>query len=132
MVSKVNDFSVCMKKIITVGSFFVTFFVLFIVCGTQSSCHKENTNCTAVVTVLDSAGANPISGCAVKLYAPHGQVQGNGTTNAAGTVSFTFTLPAIFNISATKGLGQLDTLKGSGIIQLQIGSTVSATVNVHH
>ena len=130
MVSKVNDFSVCMKKIITVGSFLVTFFVLFIVCGTQSSCHKENTNCTAVVTVVDSAGTTPISGCAVKLYAPHGQVEGNGVTNASGTVSFTFTLPAIFNIKATKGIAQNDTLKGSGIIQLQIGSTVSATVNV--
>lgn len=121
-----------MKKIITISGFLATFFILFVVCTTQTSCHKENTNCTAVVTVLDSAGVTPISNCNILLYAPHGQVTGNGITNAAGTVSFTFALPAIFNIKATKGLAQLDTLEGSGIIQLQIGSTVSATVNVIH
>jgi hypothetical protein len=128
-VVKVRVFPVCMKKIITTSCLSLSFFALFAILGSQTSCQKETTNCTAVVTVKDS-NSNPVADAAVKLYAPHGQVQGNGHTNASGTVSFTFTLPAIFNIAATYAIGPNDTLKGSGIIQLQIGQTVSSSVTV--
>ena len=128
--SKVGDFSICMKKIITFCGFLVALPVIFVVSGTFSSCDKQNTNCVAVITVNNLYTQSPVAGATVKLYAPHAQVQAIGTTNAAGTVSFTFTLPAIFNISAAKDSIPGDTLKGSGIIQLQIGSTVSATVSV--
>lgn len=99
--------------------------------GTQASCQKQNTNCTCVITVTDSA-SNPVSNVTVKLYAPHAQNGATGTTNASGDVNFTFSLPAIYNIKATKALAPYDTLKGTGIIQLQIGQTESTTVRVAH
>jgi hypothetical protein len=118
-----------MNKIITIGCFCLLFGVLFFIIGTQTSCQKQNTNCTCVITVLDSA-ANPVNGVTVRLYAPHAQNGATGYTNIAGKVDFTFNLPAIFNVAATKALGQNDTLKGSGIIQLQIGQTESTTIRV--
>jgi uncharacterized protein YfaS (alpha-2-macroglobulin family) len=128
-VVKVHDFSVYMKKIITISCFCLPFIALALFVGTQTACQKEATNCTAVITVKDS-NANPVSSVNVKLYAPHGQVEQTGTTNAAGDVTFTFTLPAIFNVAAAKGLSLNDTLKGSGIIQLEVGQTESTTVIV--
>ena len=128
-VVKVHDFSVYMKKIITISCFCLSFIALFLLVGTQTACQKQNTNCTCVITVKDS-NSNPVSNAYVKLYAPHGQVQNSGSTNAAGDVNFTFALPAIFNVAVTDGLGKNDTLKGSGIIQLQIGQTESTTVTV--
>ena len=122
-------FPVYMKKIITISCFCLSAVALFIVVGTQTACQKENTNCVAVITVKDT-NANAVSNVTVKLYAPHGQVQQSGTTNAAGDVTFTFALPAIFNIAAAKGLSTNDTLKGSGIIQLEVGQTESTTVTL--
>jgi len=127
-VVKVRDFSVCMKKIITISSFSLSLLVLAAVMGSQTACQKQNTNCTAVVTI-DSAGNLPVSGAKVKLYAPHGTVT-TGTTNAAGSVTFTFALPAIYSVAATEARGANDTLHGTGIVELQIGETVSATVYV--
>ena len=92
----------------------------------QSSCSK-NTSCVANITVLDTNGL-PAGGAVVKLYAninPPGQVIAYGNTDAAGNVSFTFQLPAIFDILAAKG-----TKTGTGLIQLQVGGTVSATVKL--
>lgn len=128
-VVKVQDFSVYMKKIITISCFCLSFSALFLIVGTQSACQKQNTNCTCVITVHDSA-ANPVSNVTVKLYAPHAQVTQIGTTNASGDATFTFTLPAIFNITAAKGLSTNDTLKGTGIIELQIGQTANTTVTI--
>jgi hypothetical protein len=125
---KVRDFSVCMKKIITTSCFSLSIIALLAIVGTQTACHKDSTNCTAVITV-DSAGSLPVSGASVKLYAPHG-ISTTGTSDAAGKVTFTYTLPAILNISVTKAMGTNDTLKGTGIIQLQIGQTISTTVTI--
>jgi hypothetical protein len=129
-VVKVRDFSVCMKKIITISSFSLSFLALIAITGSQTACHKDSTTCTAVITVKDS-NSNAISGATVKLFAPHttlAEAEATGTTNASGSVSFTFSLPAILNIEASKALAANDTLKGSGIIQLQIGQSVSAAV----
>lgn len=128
-VVKVQDFSVYMKKIITISCFCLSLSVLFLIAGSQSACQKQNTNCTCVITVHDS-NANPVANVFVKLYAPHGQNGATGTTNAAGDVTFTFALPAIYNIAATKALAPNDTLHGSGIIQLEVGQTESTTVKV--
>jgi len=128
-VVKVRVFPVCMKKIITFSCFSLSVVALISILGTQSSCHKETTDCPCVITVKDT-NSNPIAGASVKLYAPHGQVEGNGVTNLAGNISFDFTLPAIFNVAVTKGLALNDTLKGTGIIQLQIGQSVSTTITV--
>lgn len=119
-----------MKKIITISCFYSLFVVLFFIAGTQTACQKQNTNCTCVITVKDTSTA--VSGATVRLYAPHGSVGATGTTNAGGDVDFTFALPAIFNVAVTKpGSTPGDTLKGSGIIQLQIGQTESTTVIIH-
>lgn len=81
----------------------------------------------ADISVVDSAG-HPVNAATVKLYAninPPGQVQAMGTTDAAGNVSFSFQLPAIFDILATQG-----SRTGTGLIQLQVGGSVSATVTI--
>lgn len=116
-----------MKKIITLSCFCTLFVVLFLILGSQSSCQKPSTNCPCVVTVKDS-NDNPLSNVTVKLYAPHSTAGAIGITNGAGDVNFNFSLPAIYNITATKALGQNDTLHGSGIIQLQVGQTENTTV----
>ena len=119
-----------MKKIITISCFSPLLAVLLFIGGTQSACQKQNTNCTCVITVKDTSSA--VSGATVTLYAPHGTVGATKLTNAGGDVDFTFALPAIFNVAVTKATKTPgDTLKGSGIIQLQIGQTESTTVIVH-
>ena len=126
VIVKVHDFYLCMKKIITFSCFSVGLAFLIILGWGQSSCSK-NTTCVANITVLDTNGL-PAAGATVKLYAninPPGQVQAMGNTDAAGNVSFTFQLPAIFDISASKG-----SHTGTGLIQLQVGGTVSATVKL--
>ncbi len=131
-VVKVRDFLVCMKKIITISCFSLPFLALFAILGSQTGCQKQTTNCTAVITV-DSAGGLPVSGATVKLYPSKGnlaEAEATGTTNAAGSVTFTINLPAILNIAATKELSATDTLKGSGVIQLQIGQTETTTVTI--
>jgi hypothetical protein len=118
-----------MSKIIKIICYLTPVLMLFLLCTTSTSCSKQNTTCTAVITVQDSAG--PVSGATVKLYAPNSTAGGTGYTASNGQVNFSFSLPAIYNISAIKAIGLNDTLKGSGIIQLQVGSSVSTTVLVY-
>lgn len=128
-VVKVHDFPVYMKKIITLSCFCLSFIALFFILGTQTACQKQNTNCTCVIAVKDS-NSNAVNAATVKLYAPHAQNGATGTTDGAGEVTFTFALPAIYNVAVTKALGPNDTLHGSGEIQLQIGQTESTTITV--
>lgn len=95
------------------------------------SCNKDTTCKVNVKCVLASSGA-AVGGANVKLYAPVrtasggtvvADVKAEGTTNSEGVVSFTFKLPAIFNIQAKK-----DTLVGNGLVTLAEGKTVDATV----
>lgn len=97
--------------------------------GSNISCNKP-TDCKVIVTVQDSAGS-PVSGATVKLYSsnPPGQIEGTTTTDGSGNADFTFKLPAIFDIAATKTTTS-GTKTGTGIIQLQIGQTVQATVTI--
>jgi hypothetical protein len=131
-VVKVHDFLFCMNKIIPISCFALLFIGLFFVLGTQTACQKQNTNCTCVITVDSTAYPTPVSGAFVQLSAPHGTVGSNGTTGSSGIVTFNFALPAIFNVQVTRILKAGDTLKGSGIIQLQVGQTESTTIVVHH
>lgn len=84
-----------------------------------------------------STGA-AVSNAYVKLYAPvktasggtvEADVKATGTTNSDGVVSFTFKLPAIYNITATRAS---DSLVGTGIVTLEEGKTVDATVQMKH
>lgn len=87
------------------------------------------------VTVIDSIG-QAVNLAVVKLYVansnPPGQVDGIENTNIYGIASFDFKLPGIFDIQAyayiANAQGQVDTVMGTGIIQLQPGQTVYATV----
>ncbi len=128
-VVKIRDFLICMKKIITLSCFSLSFLTLFCIVGSQSACQKANTNCGADITVKDGSN-NPVVGATVKLYAPNSTAGATGVTGKSGTVSFSFSLPAIFDISATDAASSTDTLKGTGLIQLQIGQTVNSTVTV--
>jgi hypothetical protein len=128
-VVKVRDFSVCMKKIITISCFSLSVIALLSVLGSQSACEKQSTNCPCVVTVTDTNN-NPVSSAYVLLFAPHGQVENSGVTNTSGVIDFNFGLPAIFTVEASKVVATGDTLKGSNIIQLEIGQSVSVTVQI--
>src|SRR6478735_2199513 len=83
---------------------------------TGSSCQKD-TDCKAKVICNDSIG-RPVGNANVLLYAvvkdpndPKGQatytadVKANGISDASGQVSFTFKLPAIYDIKATLTAG---------------------------
>jgi len=131
-VVKVHDFSVYMKKIITLSCFCLSFVSLFFILGTQTACQKASTNCLCTVTVDSGSGANastPVSGVIVRLYAPKSTAGQLGQTNAAGDIDFNFSLPAVYSISAVYRKGAVYD-SGTGIIQLQVGQSVSTTVNI--
>jgi len=99
------------------------------------SCNK-NTTCKVNVKCVNAKSGAPVSGADVKLYAPvktasggtvEADVKATGTTDANGIVSFTFKLPAIFNIKAVKAS---DSLVGTGMVTLEEGKTVEATVQM--
>ncbi|MGZ3899346.1 MAG: hypothetical protein ACXVNQ_03305 [Bacteroidia bacterium] len=116
--------------VIIVAGFILSCFFL-----TSTSCQK-NTDCKATVTCVDSSG--PVTNANVLLYATIKTSQGgtvtadlkaNGTTDEGGTVRFTFKLPAIYDIRATKVVGTT-TLIGTGIIKLEEGKNTDKTVTL--
>ncbi|RME18383.1 MAG: hypothetical protein D6799_02970 [Bacteroidetes bacterium] len=101
------------------------------------SCNKK-TECKVNVKCVDASTGTGVSGANVKLYAPvktagggtvEADVKAEGTTDSYGVVSFTFKLPAIFNIKAQK---TSDSLIGTGIVTLEEGKTVETTVQMKH
>jgi hypothetical protein len=115
------------------GFFLVTFTF------TNVGCNK-NTDCKASITVVDSTG-KALSNVKVKLFANIkagnppttyvADVKAEGVTDAGGAVKFTFKLPAIFDISATKVItSPTRTLNGLGIIKLEEGKNTSKEVTV--
>jgi hypothetical protein len=134
------NFILCMKKLITLGCFLGTFLLLLLLGGSNVSCNKP-TDCKVVITVIDTAGGlqTPVANATVKLSCQAcptnsaGNISGTGTTNGSGVVDFDFQLPAIFDIAATGTVTVPipGTVTGSGLVQLQIGETVSQTVYVH-
>ncbi len=103
---------------------------------TVSSCDKK-TDCKANVTVVDASGASAAN-IPVLLFATVKTSQSNtvtadlkaeGVTDASGQVSFTFKLPAIYDIRATK-VENSTTLVATGIIKLEEGKGVDKTVTL--
>lgn len=92
-----------------------------------SSCRK-NTDCTAVVTVVDSVGAT-LSGASVRLYYDpkngKGFVESTQSTDGSGKTTFVFKLQAIFDVDVTHSG---NTATKAGIVTLQPGSSVSKTI----
>ena len=114
------------------------FFVAIAVVGVGflfiTSC-KKNTDCIANVICNDSTGVG-ISGATVYLYAnvktPVGgtitaDLRATGVTDAGGKVSFTFKLPAIYDIRALKTISA-KTYSALSIIKLEEGKGVEKTV----
>jgi len=104
----------------------------FITIGVSSSCQKK-TDCKLIVTTHDSAG-NALGGATVKLYANvktssgatvEADLKAEGVSDAAGTSTYTFKLPAILDIKAVFGLKT-----GVGIIKLEEGKTVEKIITV--
>ncbi len=113
--------------------FFLSTFI--IACFTlvfSSSCEKK-TDCKLTVITVDSLGA-PLAGVSVKLLANvktssgatvEADLKAEGVSDASGTSTYTFKLPAILDINAAIG-----TKKGVAIIKLEEGKTVDKTVTV--
>ncbi len=122
-----------MKKLITLSFFLVAVILFSAVAVTQSSCQK-NTTCDATILVVDTTGTSgvqvPVVGATVYLsasgYKGPGQVTGTATTDNNGHAYFSFKLPAIFDIAASKGA-----MTGKGLLQLNVGGTATTTVIIH-
>ena len=104
-----------MKKLFLVFAISLTVFM-------STNCDKK-TDCNASIVVMDANGN--VSNADVKLFATvnktyTGDVKAKGTTDGSGQAKFTFKLPAIFDITATKVVGS-QTLTGTGIIKLEEG-----------
>jgi hypothetical protein len=125
-----------MKKIITFSLPCVILYICLLG-GSNVSCNKPS-DCKVIVTVLDSGSNAPVVGATVKLYAninPPGQIQGVATTDGSGNANFDFQLPAIFDVQVTKAVTpksphNFTTLSGTGLVQLQVGGTVTSTITV--
>lgn len=100
------------------------------------SCNK-NTDCKVNIKCVNASTGAAVSEAYVKLFANvktasggtvQADVKAEGTTDSYGLVSFTFKLPAIFNIQAIK-YGS-DTLVGTGLVTLEEGKTVETTVQM--
>jgi hypothetical protein len=89
------------------------------------ACKKDET-CHGNVHVIDTAGT-PVGNAAVELSAPNGDITYTGVTDGSGDVSFEVTLPAIFDVTASKtGVGT-----GVGVIRLdEPGKEDDVTVTI--
>jgi len=101
-----------------------------------TSC-KKNTDCVANILCNDSTGVG-MSGATVYLFAnvktPVGgtvtaDIRATGITDGSGRVSFTFKLPAIYDVKALKTVGT-SSMVGISIIKLEEGKGVEKTVVV--
>jgi hypothetical protein len=99
-----------------------------------TSC-KKNTDCIANVICNDSTGVG-MSGATVYLYAnvktPNqgtitADLRATGITDESGRVSFTFKLPAIYDVKASKAISA-KTYSAISIIKLEEGKAVEKTV----
>jgi hypothetical protein len=129
---------ICSRKISVMrknGLQILGVFILAVVTLIHFSCNKDKT-CKVNVKCVNATTGAAVGGANVKLYAPVkttsggtvvADVKAEGTTNSDGIVSFTFKLPAIFNIQAVKAS---DSLSGKGIVTLEEGKTVDATVQM--
>jgi hypothetical protein len=96
---------------------------------TVTSCKKDKT-CYGKVHVVDTAGA-PVGAANVLLSAPSvdGDVTYEGVTDGSGNVTFEVTLPAIFDVTATKAT--YPGMQGVGVIRLdEPGKEDDVTVTI--
>ena len=98
-----------------------------------ASCNKD-TDCTLKVTVKDQLTGLPTEGIYVKASKYGTAVESSGYTDANGQLKLIFRDPAVFEVVATKDLGDLygDSLiyyrEGSSSATLKSGETVELQV----
>jgi hypothetical protein len=92
---------------------------------------EHKTDCIAVIQCHDEMG-RPVIGANVELFAmvktpDHGllkaDLRASGVTDDAGTVSFFFKLPAVYDVAVNK-----ESKTGKGIVKLEEGKSVSEEV----
>ena len=117
-------------KILLPLFFIVAFAFIF-----SSSC-KKNKDCDAVITVLNGTTGARIYGATVHMYPPPSQnptldmQNQTGITDAAGTVSFTFKLPAILQADGTAP-SSYNLKVGGALVKLEEGKSVSKTIKLY-
>lgn len=105
----------------------------------MSSC-KKDTACIASIKCIDSSG-NSVSNAYVMLYAlvksadgkriDTADIRANGYTDSDGELKFTFKLPAIYDIYASKYYGTKKFYSYS-VIKLEEGQTIEKSVSMHY
>jgi hypothetical protein len=110
---------------------FVTSFTFALMTLVFSSSCEKKTDCKLIIKTQKENGSI-VSGANIKLYANvktssgsivEADLKAEGVSDASGSVSFTFKLPAILDVKAVS-----DTLEGVGVIKLEEGKTVDKTV----
>jgi hypothetical protein len=106
----------------------------------SASC-KKNKDSDVIITVMDGTQNVPVASATVHIYPPPSQPPPSGSSNlsgqdqtsitdAAGTVSFTFKLPAILQADVTppplSGLSP-----ASALVKLEEGKQVSKTIKLY-
>jgi len=117
-------------------AFIISGALLFSLAFIMISCEKE-TKCIASIKCTDSTGV-ALANADVLLFALvknsagvtyTADITANGLSDANGDVSFTFELPAIYDIKATLESNS-QTLIGNGIIKLEEGKTIQKTIKL--
>lgn len=103
----------------------------------SSSC-KKNKDCKATITVTDASTGAPVLNVAVTMAPSQSAPQGNltiqtqtGTTDGSGSVSFTFTLPAILEASVTPPAPYTTCTTCPALVKLEEGKTVTKSIKVN-
>lgn len=118
-----------MKTFTVRFSAFILAFVLIFTAFSSSSCKKDKT-CHGTVTVLDTGGTL-CANATVKLAAPsvNGDVIYESVTDGSGVAKFDVKLPAIFDVTATKGT--MPGYVGVGVLRLdEAGKSNEVTVQL--
>jgi len=120
-----------MKNFTVKFSVFIFAFTLVFAAFSTSACKKDKT-CHGTVRVVDTAG-DAVGEASVRLSAPsvNGDVIYESTTDGSGQASFEVKLPAIFDVTATKGT--LPGLEGVGVLRLdEPGKSNDITVTMEN
>lgn len=99
-----------------------------------SSC-RRNKDCDVVINIQDGVSNSPVSGAIVSVH-PKSTTGGTlqtqtqtSTTDAGGTVTFTFELPAILEVDVAPPSPY--TAPSSTLIKLEEGRSVNKTIKVY-
>ena len=108
---------------------------LFSIAVVSPSC-KRNKKCDVVITVINGNNSTPVYGAEVHLHIPNttggnlAQQEQKGTTDASGSVSFTFKLPAILQADVTP-LPSSGLNPGTAMVKLEEGKQVTREITLY-